>query len=218
MKKVIIFLAIILVLLIIGFFTYDHVINHDKIEFKKEFESYNNKNYKNEKEIVKYINVSIDKNNNIEYLSDDNILDEISKDSKIIFFGSPDSNDSRILIPELIKQTMDNGIEKIYYYNINNLEKLYEKKDKNAEKTYEELVKIIDNHINKTFDSGNKKGKKKINNPTVIVINKGKIKSYHEGSVPDVDDNNSLSNDEKKKLSEICENIALDLIMCNDDC
>lgn len=218
MKKVIIFLAIILVLLIIGFFTYDHVINHEKVEFKKEFESYNNKNYKNEKEIVKYINVSIDKNNNIEYLSDDNILDEISKDSKIIFFGSPDSNDSRILIPELIKQTMDNGIEKIYYYNINNLEKLYEKKDKNAEKTYEELVKIIDNHINKTFDSGNKKGKKKINNPTVIVINKGKIKSYHEGSVPDVDDNNSLSNDEKKKLSEICENIALDLIMCNDDC
>lgn len=218
MKKIIIFLAIILVLLIIGLFTYDHIINYEKIEFKKEFELYNNKTYKNKKENVKYLNVNIDKNNNIEYLKDDNILEEISNDSKIIFFASPDSNNSRILIPELIKQTMDNGIEKIYYYNINNLEELYEKKDKNAEKIYEELVKILDSYINKTFDSGNKKGKKKINNPTVIVINKGKIKSYHEGSVPNVDVNKPLSNDEEKKLSEICENIALDLIMCNDDC
>lgn len=218
MKKIIIFLSVILCLLIIGIITYDHVVNHEKIEFKKEYEALNNKTYNDGKEKKKYINVNIDKNNNIKYLKNENILEEVSTGSKIILFASPNSNSSRTLIPELIKQTKNNGIEKIYYYKIEELEKQYEKNDKSAEKTYEELIKILDAHINKTFESGNKKGKKRIEDPTVIVVNKGKLISYHEGSIPGVDDSKSLNSGEKKKLSEICENIALDLIMCKDDC
>ena len=210
MKKIIVFLSIVLCLLVIGVVTYNHVVNHEKLQFKKDFEAYNNKFYNNDKEKIKYIKVNIDKQNNIVYLNNENILEEISKDSKIIFFASPDSNSSRVLIPELIKQTKANGIEKMYYYQISTLEKQYQKNDKNAEKIYEELVKILDSHIKKKFESGNKKGKKKIDNPTVVVINKGKVISYYDDFIS--------KNNEKDELSKKCENIALDLIMCKDDC
>lgn len=218
MKKIIVFLSIILCLLVIGVFTYDHVMNREKIQFKKEYESYNNKYYSNGKDKIKYQNVNIDKQNNIVYLNNDNLIEELSNDSKIIFFASPDSNSSRILIPELIKQTIDNGIEKIYYYNIGSLEKQYQKNDKNAEKLYEELVKLLDSHVKKEFENGNKKGKKRIDNPTVIVVNKGKVISYYEDFISNSNENITLSNDEKDELSKKCEDISLDLIMCKDDC
>ena len=202
MNKKLIALLIIIVLLIGGFITYYYLTNKDALTFKKDYESYNDKNFKYEGKNTKYTKIKINAKNPIIYIKDKDILSNLQGESKMILFGSADNDDSRKIISTLFEVAKDNGIEKIYYYPIKELEKKIEKGNKSAEKKYKEITQILNSHLTETFKNGNKK----ITIPTIIVVNKGKIVSFNSGT------------QEKKELYKTYENMMLDLIMCTDDC
>ena len=218
-RKKLIILLIILLLVVGGLLSFYYITNKDALKFKKDFESYNNKSLKYDNKSGKYLNVKIDVKNPIIYLTDENILKELKEDSKMILFGKSNDNNTRAIISTLFKAAKDNSVEEIYYYDLDNLEKRYEKNDKNAVKIYEEITKLLDSNLTDTFTDGPNKGKKKINTPTVIVVNKEKVISFYSGTVENHKDYfKNLTENEQNELYKTYENVVLDLIMCTDDC
>ena len=216
-KKIIIVLIVIVVLAGLVFLYLDN--KKDSVQFKKEYEAYNDVSWKENGSSGKYFKLDINRNNPMVYLNDDNIVQAMKEDSKIIYFGFPDCNWCRSMVPTLIKAAEDNGIEKVYYYPFKDLRNGYEKGDKKAEKVYDEIVKMMGDNITTTFDKGNKKGQKKITAPTVIVTNKGKVLSYHKNTVDShTDYSKKLTKDQENELYKIYEDMILELIMCVDDC
>lgn len=218
-RKKLIIILIILLLIVGGILSFYYINNKDAIKFKKSFESYNNQSLKYDNKSGKYLNVKVDYKNPIIYLSDDNLLKELKNDSKLVLFGSAKDNNTRAIISTLFEVAKDNSVEKIYFYDISNLEKKYASNDKNAIKIYEEITKLLDSNLTDTFIDGPNKGKKRINLPTVIVVNKEKVVSFHSGTIESHKDYfKGLTKKEKDELYKTYENVVLDLIMCTDDC
>ena len=114
MKKRII-IAIVLAIVIVGsvfIFTGNNKnCNTNALEFKKEYEKYNNS----------LVKISISDDNPMVKMNKSNIIKKIDSSSGILFFGNPKNNNSRTLIKELLKVAKDYDCEIIYYYDINDL-------------------------------------------------------------------------------------------------
>lgn len=220
-KKLVIALTTAIVLIIGLVTTYILIQNNkDSYKFKKEYESYNNKSWEYEGNKGKYLNIEIEKDNPIIYLNDDNIVDELKKGDKIIYFGFPDCNWCRSAIPVLLDAARENGVEKIYYYNFGEVRESFEK-DTNKEKTqiYQQIIDFLGNHITSTFETGAKKGEKRLSAPTIVLIKDGKVESLHYRTVESHQNyNKNLTKEEYSKLYKIYEKMMVDLIMCTTNC
>lgn len=155
-KNKIIIIVIVLVAIIIGISIYSTLTPKDSIKFKKEYELYNNVN---DQKNNKYHTLTIEKENPIIYLKDDNFIKELTTGDKIIYFGYPDNNPSRIAVPILLETAKDNGVEKIYYYNFKNIQNDYEKGNI-QNKIYKKIINQIGDNIQETYTKGNLKGEK----------------------------------------------------------
>lgn len=175
----------------------------DEITFKEEYESLNGKELA-EDYILKTI--EIDSDNNIEYISDENILDKLTKGTNVIYFGWADCNWCRSLVPTLIETLKENEIDKLYYYNFKGLREAYEN-DSNKEKTkiYEEILDIIGEDITSEFATDSKRtGEKKILAPTVIFIKDGKYVGIHIKTVDSQEKStNELTEEQLKEMKNI---------------
>lgn len=220
-KKLIIGLILILILIIGAITTYILIQNSkDSYKFKKEYESYNNKSWEYEGKKGKYLNIEINKDNPIIYLNDENIVKELKEGDKIIYFGFPDCNWCRSAVPVLLKSAEENGVEKIYYYDFGEVREAFEK-NKNNEKTkiYQQIIEVLDSNITSTFESGAKKGEKRLSAPTVVLMKDGKVSSFHYRTVESHQNyNKNLTTDEYNELYKIYEDMMIDLIMCTSDC
>ena len=84
-NKLKIILIIIISILILGLITTIIIKNNtDSNKFKREYEAYNNVPLTQEK--GNYIKLNIQKNNQIKYLNDDNIIKEIQKGNPRVIF------------------------------------------------------------------------------------------------------------------------------------
>ena len=220
-KKLIIGIIFIIILIIGGVTTYLLVQNSkDSYKFKKEYESYNNKSWEYEGKKGKYLNIEINKDNPIIYLNDENIVKELKEGDKIIYFGFPDCNWCRAALPVLLKTAEENGVERIYYYNFGEVRGAFEKDTNNEKaKIYQEIINVLGNNITSTFESGAKKGEKRLSAPTVVLIKKGKVSSFHYRTVDSHRNyNKNLTTKEYEELYKIYEDIMIDFIMCTTDC
>ncbi len=220
-KKLIIGLILILIIIIGAITTYILIQNSkDSYKFKKEYESYNNKSWEYEGKKGKYLNIEINKDNPIIYLNDENIVKELKEGDKIIYFGFPDCNWCRAALPVLLKSAEENGVEKIYYYDFGEVREAFEK-NKNNEKTkiYQQIIEVLDSNITSTFESGAKKGEKRLSAPTVVLMKDGKVSSFHYRTVESHQNyNKNLTTEEYNELYKIYEDMMIDLIMCTSDC
>ena len=220
-KKLIIGLILLLILITGLVTTYILIQNSkDSYKFKKEYESYNNKSWEYEGKKGKYLNIEINKDNPIIYLNDENIVKELKEGDKIIYFGFPDCNWCRVAVPVLLKSAEENGVEKIYYYDFGEVREAFEK-DKNNEKAkiYQQIIEVLDSNITSTFESGTKKGEKRLSAPTVVLMKDGKVSSFHYRTVESHQNyNKNLTTDEYNELYKIYEGMMIDLIMCTSDC
>ena len=221
-KKKLIIGLILLLILITGLVTTYILIQNskDSYKFKKEYESYNNKSWEYEGKKGKYLNIEINKDNPIIYLNDENIVKELKEGDKIIYFGFPDCNWCRVAVPVLLKSAEENGVEKIYYYDFGEVREAFEK-DKNNEKAkiYQQIIEVLDSNITSTFESGTKKGEKRLSAPTVVLMKDGKVSSFHYRTVESHQNyNKNLTTDEYNELYKIYEDMMIDLIMCTSDC
>ena len=111
----------------------------DASKFKREYEAYNGFSLGE----GTYLKLDISKDNGIKYLNDDNIVEELSHGSKIIYFGFPDCNWCRMAVPVLLDAASLNGIKDIYYYNFKSVRNdYYLGKDNNGSRVYEEIIYI----------------------------------------------------------------------------
>ena len=220
-KKLIIGLILILILITGLVTTYILIQNSkDSYKFKKEYESYNNKSWEYEGKKGKYLNIEINKDNPIIYLNDENIVKELKEGDKIIYFGFPDCNWCRAALPVLLKSAEENGVEKIYYYDFGEVREAFEKNKNNEKaKIYQQIIEVLDSNITSTFESGAKKGEKRLSAPTVVLMKDGKVSSFHYRTVDSHQNyNKNLTTEEYNELYKIYEDMMIDLIMCTSDC
>lgn len=146
-KKVLIVLIVVILLLIGAFLLLP----------KEEKDS---KRFRND-----YSDLDIEKNNPIVYLNDQNLISELSTKDKLVFLGRPSSKETKKAIPILLKVAKDNGIDKIYYYDLTNI----------AEK--EDIVN----------DLTGKLEREGIVAPTLFLLKDKKVSEIQEGFVKDLE-------------------------------
>ena len=135
-----------------------------------------------------YNTLEISKDNPIEYLNDQTVMGTLSKGDKLVFLGKPSSKKTIVAVEMLLKAASDNGIEKIYYYNL--------------EEGSKEIVKLVETKINNiSFDDS-----------TLILVKNDNIEKYY------INEKDDLNKDDRKELYAAYEDIMLSFIMCSSKC
>ena len=101
-KKVLIAIIAMVIIIGIGLVVLFSKDSSDNKKFKKEYGE------------------KVPKNTSIVYL-DDSIMEAFSTEDKLVFLGSPSSDDTKKAVSTLLKTAEDNGIDKIYYYDTTNI-------------------------------------------------------------------------------------------------
>lgn len=226
MKKIALVMSMILVLLV------GCNKETDAEKFKNEYESLNGQNSQNGK---KYLNVEIEKDNIIKYVSISELLDVIKNETGVIYLGFPECPWCRNAVPALLEAANSTSIETIYYLNMFDVrDKLSLDNDGNivteveGAKGYTDLLNALDTILDDyviSDEDGNevKTGEKRIYVPLVIFVRDGEIVDYHADTVssqtdPYVDltneEKNELINIYKEKINKITSNTCTDQGRC----
>ena len=193
--------------------------NKDAVKFKEEYESLNNKENSNNKKL--YPTVEINKNNPIKYSNYDEIIEILKSGTGVIYFGSPESALSRVLVGPLLTAAEESEISTIYYLNLKDEAESLMLDDKlnvivehEGTKGYFKLVSALDEILSENIlisADGDKvsTGKKKIDIPTVVFVKDGEIVGYHVGTVASHEDAYSPLDDRQSeelliKLINLC--------------
>lgn len=118
--------------------------NTDNIKFSKEY-------------------TSVSKDNVFVYRSKDEIINILEHGTVIVYLGYPECPWCMAYVPLLNEISKNEGIEKIYYYNIR-------EDRKNNTEFYQKVVSILNDYLN--YDE---EGKKRIFVPNVTFVKEGKI-------------------------------------------
>lgn len=118
--------------------------NTDNIKFSKEY-------------------TSVSKDNVFVYRSKDEIINILEHGTGIVYLGFPECPWCMAYVPLLNEIAKNEGIEKIYYYNIK------EDRDDNT-KFYQKVVSILNDYLD--YDE---EGKKRIFVPNITFVKEGKI-------------------------------------------
>lgn len=118
--------------------------NTDNIKFSKEY-------------------TSVSKDNVFVYRSKDEIINILEHGTGIVYLGYPECPWCMAYVPLLNEIAKNEGIEKIYYYNIR-------EDRKNNTKFYQKVVSILNDYLD--YDE---EGKKRIFVPNITFVKEGKI-------------------------------------------
>ena len=167
--------------------------NADAISFKNEYESLNNVVREKDGRTIKEI--SIDANNPVDIVTEEEAIALLERGTGIIYFGFPDCPWCRSMLPVLLS-TLDNmSIEKLYYLNIGSIRDTLALGEKNKVEVKEEgtqgYYKILElmNNVLDPYYLTNEDGKKidtkekRLMAPTVVAVKNGKIVDIHVGTV-----------------------------------
>lgn len=224
-KNIIIILSVVLIMgilsLVLLFIKADNgkiAYTEDEIKFKNEYEKDNGveiaENY-----ILKTLN--IDNDNNVKYVTDNNIINLLTKGTNVIYFGWSECNWCRTALPILLNTLKENNIDTLYYYNFKELRNAYENNDEEKSKIYEEIINIIGNDIETVFDENSTRtNEKKILAPTVVFIKDGKYIGLHFKTVDSqINSTDELNEKEKKELKHKYQELIdqLNVNVCTTD-
>ena len=190
----------------------------DAIKFKKEYEKFNGKTY--EDLDVKYFDVKLSSNNIFKYIKADDAVEFLSEGTGVIYFGFPQCPWCRTLVPYLQSIGESTGIKEIYYLNISDIRDSYEVegkkvvKSKDGSREYYQILKLLDKYLEEyyvTNDNGKKfdTGVKRLYAPTTVVVKKGKIIDFLEGTVDSQKKFAALTKEEKSMLKKRITNMFI---------
>jgi len=146
-KKIIIPIIMIILILIIGLFIFISKDDSDNSKFNNDY------------------NVQVPKGTNIVYLKDNNLINAFDTEDKLVFLGDSSSKKTKKAVLMLLKVAKDNGIDKIYYYDLNNIDEKTELKNKLLEKM----------------------SQKKLESPTLFLIKDKKVEDIQTGISNDME-------------------------------
>ena len=144
----------------------------DPTRFKEEYEALNSE--LNEDGTNKHSLISIDKKNNIVYLTYDELMDFLGSKSGLLYFGRPGCPWCRSLVPHMLQYANEDNVY-IYYYDIEN-----DRAENND--NYKSILAILGNYLptdtvtqdedDPDFDPG----LKRVVLPQLFFIKDGKVK------------------------------------------
>ena len=148
-KRVLVITIVIIVLLAIGVLLFIPKDNNDNKTFEKDYD------------------VKVPKNTSIIYLTDENVIKELSTNDKLVFFGNKNENYNKTKegVTTLLKTAEENGIDKIYYYDLSGIENKREITDK--------LTEILE--------------KEGLMSPTLFLVKNKEIDNIEEGINKDIE-------------------------------
>ena len=201
-KKTIIIITVVLVILIVITGLY-FLLNKetDNIKFKQEYESLNSKKG--------YLDIEIPKDNNIKYVSFDELMDVLEDGTGIIYFGFPECPWCRNALPVLLEAAKENEIQNVYYFNAKSIRDDKELKDgkivtnKEGTKEYYELVDRLKYNLG-VYEGLEDDSIKRLYFPTVVFVMGGKVVGTHIGTVDSQKDpSKHLTKKQKQELLNI---------------
>ena len=145
MKKYLKYIILVIIVLFVGLIIF--FITRDKVETKNLSDEY----------------TSLPKDNLFVYRDSDEIIKILKNGTGIVFLGFPECPWCQAYAPILDEVAKEEGVEKIYYYNI------LEDRKKNT-KEYKEMVKLLKKYLD--FDE---EGNERIFVPEVAFVVKGLI-------------------------------------------
>ena len=181
----------------------------DAIKFKREYEEFNGQTYKDTE--IAYFDVNLKAKNLFVYVTEDEAVKFLEEGTGVIYFGFPQCPWCRTLVPYLQEVGAKYGVKDIKYLNILDIRDTYKvegKKavvDKEGTENYYKLLDLLDKHLRKftIADDDNKSydtGVKRLYAPTTVVVKKGKIVGFLEGTVETQAKFVPLTDDEIKEL------------------
>lgn len=182
----------------------------DGEKFKEEYESLNGTTSVSDKE---YLDVNVDKNNVIKYVSIDRIIDIIKNGTGVIYLGYPECPWCRNAVPALLEASESTSIDTIYYLNMKDVrDRLTLDSDgniiteKEGVKGYDELLTVLDSILDDytlTREDGTTvtAEEKRVYVPLVVFVKDGKIVDYHADTVESQSDPYvALTEEERNEL------------------
>ena len=207
-------LVLIIIVLIIRTNGYNlSVLSSDGDTFKNDYESLNNLESSDDK-VYPTVNITYD---NIKYVSIDEALDILDKDTGVIYIGYPECIYCRVAVQVLLDTAKGTKLDNIYYLDISDVwdikeldknNKVVTKKEANDKynKLLDELgdLYLVDYKLKDKKGNEVDVGEKRVNVPTVIFVVNGDIVSGNVGTLFSQDDPyEKLNDDQIKGLSEI---------------
>ena len=171
----------------------ESVMNSDSISFKNEYESLNNVVREKDGRTIKEI--SIDDNNPVDILTEEEAIALLESGTGILYFGFPDCPWCRNMLPVLLQTLKNMSIERMYYLNIGSIRDTLALGEKNkvevkeeGTKGYYKILELMDEVLDPYYliSEDDKKidtKEKRLMAPTVVAIKDGKIVDIHVGTV-----------------------------------
>ncbi len=171
----------------------ESVMNSDSISFKNEYESLNNVVREKDGRTIKEI--SIDANNPVDILTEEEAVALLESGTGILYFGFPDCPWCRNMLPVLLQTLKNMSIERMYYLNIGSIRDTLALGEKNkvevkeeGTKGYYKILELMDEVLDPYYliSEDDKKidtKEKRLMAPTVVAIKDGKIVDIHVGTV-----------------------------------
>jgi len=191
-------------------------------DFKKQYEELN---HQKDKAGNSYLNLSIDSDNIVQYATYDKIFSILERGTGIIYFGTPESNPSRALLPILFDASDEVGIDTIYYLDVSDDQdqrelgengKIVNKKE--GTQSYQKLVNKL-NSVLGSYDGLEDDSIKRIYFPTLIFVKDGEIIESYIGSSDSKNNVSTLMDGEaSRKLKEELMSYMNQIITCDDAC
>ncbi len=203
----------------------------DAIKIKEEYQSFNDKvNESNKKE---YPIVNLNDDNPFVYKTEEEIVQILENGTGIIYFGFPSCPWCRTLLPVLEEVANENNIGEIYYLNIYDIRSMFSldenKKlitEKEGSSDYYKILDLLKNYLDDYIlytedEKSVPTNEKRLYAPTLVAVQNGKIKYFHEGTVDTQKDGYaSLNANEiselKSTLNELVNSINFGV--CDEGC
>lgn len=203
MKKNVIILSVIVVIALviaILFFLLNNKGMSDGERFKQEYEELNDS----------HLEVNIDSDNMIKYISLEEAIDIIKNDTGVIYFGYPSCPWCRNAVPVLLDAASSTSLDTIYYVNAYNIRDVKEIDDdgnivttNEGDRLYDDLLGVLDDILDPytiTDDNGEviDLGEKRLYVPMVLFVKDGEVVSYHLSTVDSQEDSSISLNDSQR--------------------
>lgn len=225
-NKIILALLIILTISVVGFCVFRVLLKNeeltDAIKFYNEYSELNNKENKNNGKI--YVNVKINKENTVKYITEEEAINILEDGTGVIYFGFSTCPWCRSLISTLTNIAKSKN-ETIYYLDVLNIRSSYEVKDgklnklKEGTKGYYKILELLDNNLESYAlvdeeENVYETNEKRLYAPTIVAVKNGEIKDFHVGTVDSQESGyDELTETQKTEL----ESIIKDLINSKND-
>ena len=201
-RKYIIIICSLVICLLVGILSYLFLTVDDKDSDGKKFKE-------------EYSYIEIDEDNPFVYKSASDIVDLIkNKDTFLVYFGYPEDEKVKELLPKIVSTIKSNKIDKVYYVNLKKIrnEVIFNGTELETVKIgtqgYYDLLDIL-NDLLGNYNVKNDKGKnldagKRIEAPTVLAVVKGEATKLVDSRSKDFEEDlNGVINE--IKLSSMCD-------------